>query len=57
MQTTTEETEKKVFRMVAQLPVLPPNFRVRPHSYNDYRTPYEARYGLNQFRQLRYKNA
>ena len=31
--------------------------RVRPHSYNDYRTPYEARYGLNQFRQLCYKNA
>ncbi|MBW7571907.1 integrase core domain-containing protein [Caproiciproducens sp. AGMB10547] len=31
--------------------------QVRPHSYNDYRTPYEARYGLNQFRQLCYKNA
>ena len=31
--------------------------QVRPHSYNNYRTPYEARYGLNQFRQLRYKNA
>ena len=31
--------------------------QVRPHSYNNYRTPYEARYGLNQFRQLCYKNA
>ena len=31
--------------------------QVRPHSYNDYRTPYQARYGLNQFRQLCYKNA
>lgn len=22
----------------------------RPHSYNDYRTPFEARYGLENFR-------
>jgi transposase InsO family protein len=25
--------------------------QIRPHSYNDYRTPYETRYGLSQFRQ------
>jgi putative transposase len=31
--------------------------QIRPHSYNDYRTPYETKYGLSQFRQQCYKNA
>ena len=30
--------------------------QISPHSYNDYRMPYEARYGLHQFKQLCYKN-
>ncbi len=31
--------------------------QVRPHSYNNYRTPYETRYGSGRFRQECYKNA
>ena len=31
--------------------------QVRPHTFNGYLTPYEARFGTDYFGQQRYKNA
>ena len=39
------EFKKKIVRLHLEFAYVQYN-HVRPHSYNDYKTPYEARYGV-----------